>query len=873
MVVMLGAAMAGCVETARGLDVPAGLLDVPELAPRRGDLPDLPPCHLEPGDIAWPSVPGAQPGALPTTALIKTDAYGVSHIYADDAYSLFYANGFVQARDRLFQMDILRQVGYGESARYLGPGQLALDFEVHQKMYTREEIEAQWQAAPVEAKQIVQAYSDGVNAFMAQAVARDQWPAEFAALGRVPPAWQPQDTVAIIDYLIGYFGVDGGYELENLRTLTQLDETLGEKAWGAFGDIVRLSAEDTYTSIHPDDLVLDACETPVDRADATAQLALMGAAAGAVDFGIPTTGDEASFFAETDHGLLDGFKWGSNALVVDGAITDTGQPIMWGAPQMGYYKPPVPYQIGLHGAGFDVAGIGVAGAPGIVIGRNAQLAWTATSGIEDQVDLVSLPLAGPRTYTWDGQEKTMDCWTVEHQVMPSPGGHMGAPLSYEQEVCRAEGWPVVAINEAEEVAWMAKTTTRGEELMGALKWLMAARATSIDEFSELMADYPFTFNYFVTSEDQVAQIHTGDVPLRAPGYDPRLPTPPGAQHDWQGEAYTAQMGTSIRDPSRGYIANWNNAPVAGWRAGDQPGLWGPVQRVQQIEYWIQDRLRDNGGTLSMDDVQWINWQAATHDSHALPFMPYLIDAASADPELADVRGALIDWYGAAVPWRDADADGRYDDPGHAIWDEMIQAMFDGIMGDEMGPLTKQVVLDPPQGANNGDHGTLNNQMGPLLRALRGDSDHDWCDDITTSGRETCQEVLVAGLREAKEHLSGVYGPDVSDWSAPVHQDVFLAFGAFAADERPMINRGSWVQVVSMAEPERSLSVLPPGNSGLITSGELAIATAGIGPEPHRLTAELDLYWTNQYKPFPLTEAEVAAVTVDEQRIFVIPPGT
>src|SRR5688572_12700683 len=56
----------------------------------------------------------------PTQATIKTDEYGVSHIYADDAYTLFYANGYVQARDRLFQLDVLRHVGYGDSAMVAG---------------------------------------------------------------------------------------------------------------------------------------------------------------------------------------------------------------------------------------------------------------------------------------------------------------------------------------------------------------------------------------------------------------------------------------------------------------------------------------------------------------------------------------------------------------------------------------------------------------------------------------------------------------------------------------------------------------------------------------------------------------------------------
>lgn len=881
---MVSVAFAGCFsanDTLNGTMEDAGLPDLGNMTSEpTEDVIEIPPCHLTSGTIDWPEFAGAPPIDGPVSVTLKKDAYGVTHIYADDLYSLFYANGYVQAGDRFFQMDILRQVGYGESARHLGPGQLGLDEDIHRTMYTREEIQAQYDAAPAEGKEVLQAFADGVNRWMAEAVANDEWPAEFAAVARVPEPWDPVDSVALINYLIGYFGVSGGNELHNLQRLGVLQETLGpERAWEALEDWVPMRSTDTYTSIHPDDLVLNGCEDPLPLDAAGAQTARAPDARATTTFGtlrpadgpVPTEPASRSYFEDVDHGLLDGFKWGSNALVVDADLTDTGLPIMWGAPQMGYYKPPVPYQIGLHApdAGFDAVGIGVAGAPGIVIGRNAHIAWTATSGIEDQVDLVELELVGERRYLWDGAEKDMDCWEVEHQVLPT-ATNQDAPTTYTQEVCRAEGWPVVAINDAAGVAYMQKTTTRGEELMGALKWLQAPTMTSIEGFRDLMADFPFTFNYFIASADGVAQIHTGNVPLHADGYDSRLPAPAGSAFDWTGEAYTAQMGTWVTDPSRGYIANWNNAPVYGWRTGDHYGLWGPVQRVQQIEHWVQKHL-DADGTLSFEDVQDINWKAATHDSHALPFMPHLIEAAASDPDLDAMHDALVNWFQAGVPWRDADGDGRYDDPAHAIWDGMMQELFTRITEDELGTMTHTVQLEPAVGENNADHGTLNNQMGPILRMLQGNTNHDWCDDVGTEATETCQDQVVAGLKSVKADLTSQYGADVAGWLEPVHTSKFLAFGAFSADERPMINRGSWVQVVSMAEPGRSVSIMPPGNSGLVTPAELAMQQT-VGGDPDRLTRELDMYWSNQYKPFPLTESEVDAVATETTELVVVPAG-
>lgn len=902
MALMATGAMAGCLG---GGEDPAPV-QTPE-APEIGNLtqeptetgPEIPPCSLLAGDIAWSQTDGAPPPAAPTQATLKTDAYGVTHIYADDAYSLFYANGYVQARDRLFQMDVLRLVGQGESARYLGPGQLPSDYEVHRDLYTADEVDAQFAAAPAAGQEILQAYADGVNRFIAEATADNALPSEFAAIGRVPPAWTPQDSVAVINYLIGYFGVAGGQELANARLLSQLEDTLGEDAaWDAFGDYVWTRTDDTYTTISARDRTFNGCEDPLPGPSAaSAQRAALTAAAGAVTFGVPDAGEpgvaglslvpfpppEEPYRHDPGKGLMDGFHWGSNALLVDGSHTATGEPIMWGAPQMSYYKPPIPYQVGLHGAGFDAAGMGVVGAPGIVIGRNADIAWSATSGIEDQVDLVQVDLVGDRSFDWDGEEVAMECWTVEHQTAPAPVDFTAAPdvqpvpMVYTQEVCRSpEGWPVVAINEDAGVAWLKTWTTRNEELMGALKWLNVATTHSIDEFRDTIADFPFTFNFHVAETaaagGDVAYIHTGDIPLRADGFDARLPRPAGSAFDWEGEAYTEDMDVWATDPVRGYFANWNNAPGWGWRAGDEGHLWGPVQRVQQIEYWMQKRLAETENAFTWQDVADVNWLAATHDSLGLPFMPHLIEAAGTDPELADVRQALIDWTALGLPWRDVDGDGLYDDPAHAVWDFMMQDMIERVTGDELGDQTPVLDLDPKTHGDPhaGDHGTLNTPLAPTLRALEGSTTHDWCDDITTEAHETCREQLVAGLRAAKEALSAEHGDDVADWLVPVHTSRFYPIGGTNADEVPMVNKGSWVQVVSMAESEKSGSAAPPSNTGLLTAPELAVMI-GTGEEPAHLTSELEMYWNGEFKPFPLTADEVDAEAVSEEALFVLPP--
>lgn len=816
-------------------------------------------------------------GAAPTQATIKTDRFGVSHIYADDPYTLFYANGYVQARDRLFQLDVLRHVGYGDSAMVAGAGQLPSDIAVRRDLYTREEIRAQFDGADPAGKDALQAYSDGVNRFIVEAAARNALPAEFAALGRVPEPWTPYDTVASINYLIGYFGVGGGEELAHAQKLAALAEALGslEAAHAAFADLSWAKVEDAYTSIPAADKQVHGCESvPAFSAVPAEQLDDALASIAAIPFGVPADLPLPLVFAtggRQGHGLMDGFKWGSNALVVGGEHTATGKPMMFGGPQMGYYKPPVPYQIGLHGAGYDAVGIGVTSAPGIVIGRTPTFAWSITSGADDQVDtiVVRLDPSDDRRYLWDGVSEPMECRSELHRSLPNAGALDDQPQLHVQDVCRVRGMPVVAWAPGQDLAWAQKSTTRGKELAGAWMWLGLARQTGLEGFMGQLAAFPFTFNFHYAGPEGIAYVHTGDVPLRDPGLDPRFPALAGSAHAWRGEAVGLGLQTSIVNPSTGYVANWNNAPAKGWRTGDGLQNWGSVHRVQLLDHFVQQRLAQDR-PVAWQDIADILEAAATHDPFARHSAPLMAKAArdSGDAALLPLAEALEAWGAADHPWRDADGDGRYDDAGHGVWDAARLSLQERVFADELGATTPAIVLDPTASSDPhaGDHGRHDNKESTLIDALNGRTGHAWCDDVGTGGVETCQDQLAAALRDALSAL----GADPAAWRIPVHESAFTPIGGTNADRIEMVNRGSWNQVVAIGQGlDQAQGVLPPGNSALMTPLELLMVQAGADVEPASLTRELALYTDFGYKPLPVTPSEVDAVTVSTMTLDVV----
>ena len=150
---------------------------------------------------------------------ILRDEYNVSHVYADDLYSLAYGNGYVQARDRLFQLEVFRLIAKGESASMLGSGQLASDIMVTRDLYTEEERERMWETASPTARETVRGFVDGINRKIVERAANGELPAEFPALAHAPEPWEPTDVVAVVAYEIGVFGVGQINELRQAREI------------------------------------------------------------------------------------------------------------------------------------------------------------------------------------------------------------------------------------------------------------------------------------------------------------------------------------------------------------------------------------------------------------------------------------------------------------------------------------------------------------------------------------------------------------------------------------------------------------------------------------------------------------------------------
>jgi|GEM_PF-1834208 penicillin amidase len=826
---------------------------------------------------------------------ILTDSFGVSHIYADDVYSLSFGNGYVQARDRLFQMDAVRLLGRGESAKWLGPAQLPSDIEVRRDLYSREEINQQWEQASETTREALRGYADGVNRRISELAAKGNLPGEFAALGRVPEPWKPEDSIAFINYAIGFFGVNGGSELSNAKTLAEMFENFDSEreAWEAYGDHNRVVVPDEHYGSVDEDEIEKTDEQALAYGDLSEeQLEAIRAAKGVEPWGVSSAieiPDGVTEGLRQSRGMMEGFKFGSNAIIVGSELSAADKPILGAGPQMGLFKPPIPYEVGLHGAGFDVVGMGVVGAPALVIGRTPEIAWTVTTSGDDMIDTIAVELDpnDRHRYKWDGEFHEMATEQVTHYTSPVGGVAQGEtdPQSYDvvqQEVARVEqegtSMPVIAWNPEENIAYCQRVTTRMGELDGAFQWAEVGRANSIDEFESYLSEFPFGFNFHVVSDDEIAFFRTGKLPDRRGDGDPRMPKPV-SEHDWGGTKQGTNIGASVRNPDRGYVVNWNNAPAPGWREGDSEQQWGTVHRVDVMERLIGEAIERTDGSLTRQDVADIVEDCGVEHPFAPRSAPAMIDATRpgfVDSQLKAMAEELETWQSEDYSFRPG-SNGTYDNGGMAIWEEVRKELQELVFEDELGEQMPTLNYDPTavdgQGGGDphaADHGATVNKDVTLVSAIDGDTDHRWFDDIDGENKvsrvQQRNAVIRKAMQRAADTLSERYGSDdPADWLLENRQSEFAPLGAANPSRIPMSNRSSFQQSIVIGEGlDDSKSVLPPSNSGHQSIDELPLTLAG--DEPDRLTNQLDLYVNFDYKPHPITREQVESQAVEQKTV-------
>ncbi len=702
------------------------------------------------------SVPG-----LHASVEVLRDKYGVPHVYARTAEDLLYAQGYVHAQDRFWQMEFGRRAGAGRLSELFGKRLLDTDIYLR-TMGFRRVAEQEYEALDAEARHYLDAYVAGINAYI-----QDRDPAklglEFSLLGLQGTdfeieEWKPADSLTWVKLMAQDLS-------RNLKLESLAFELIRTAGLGGFSDFFAPYREDMPFIVPDEELGL-----PPTQGSSSAMM------------GVETASTvRIPFFWGTDSDL------GSNGWVVSGDLTTTGKPILANDTHLAIRMPSIWYEMGLHTTDesgeqtssadgeFNVRGFSFPGYPGIIIGHNSRIAWGMTNIGGDVQDLYfeRINPRKPNQYLVNGEWRDMELIheridikgedepyvlvvrKTRHGPIVSDHGALTPLVSYHlaAEEAFPDGLDIVVLS----LKW---TALMPGELLRCV--LLLNKARNFEEFRDALRyfDVPAQNMVYADVDGNIGYQTPGTMPIRKKG-DGRVPVPGWIDdYEWLGFVPFEEL-PFVYNPEKGYIVTANN-PVASSAYAHSLGTdFAYGYRSRRIVEMIEN---DKDG-ISLEDVQAM--QGDTFDQAAMEIVPYLA-ALDLSAEVVSVylrpkkprqqelqalelaRQSLLTW------------DGRMD----------IESPQAALYGFFWLKLAEETFRDqyPLHLWNKVGQGRLQNALYYLVKDPR----NLWWDDVRTPDvRETRDDILIRAFK--KGYRAGVerLGKKLEAWRwGDVHQAEF-----------------------------------------------------------------------------------------------------
>src|SRR5438128_2004008 len=458
-------------------------------------------------------------------------------------------------------MEILRRAGEGRLSDLLGPADVLMDVVRRRDSETPAERQAEGDALPPGQRASLQAYANGINAVIQRDTLNPSlMPTGFVATQDLPIApWTPADTVALITLEVKGVAESAGNELGYAALARRLAAKYGRRrAVGIFDDLQLTRDPRTPTTIPAGGRAARTSDglryryihyRAVDTARRISEL--RPSVQPAHDH--VASGDRAVATATNHLGLP---VFGSNAWAISPRRSTTGGALLWGGPQVSYYAPAVLDELEVEGGQFHEHGVGVpGGGPGVVIGFTPHTAWSITTAQDDQVDtyvdrIRKAAGGGGYQYRWRGRwlPVVQRTETIRSRVAAPSFGGIGppAPPAYTQQSvtyyrmfhgsgAAREPCIVVHLDPKAGLAYCKVRAFWGQELTTGRSIVEVDRATGLASFAAAVRKGIAGFN-FIYADDRghIGYWHTGRVPIRARGHDPRLPAPGDGGSDRRG---------------------------------------------------------------------------------------------------------------------------------------------------------------------------------------------------------------------------------------------------------------------------------------------------------------------------------------------------
>ena len=489
----------------------------------------------------------------------------------------------------------------------------------------------------------------------------------------------------------------------------------------------------------------------------------------------------------------------SNTLMVTGERSTTGNPIMVGGPQIGYFYPGLVHESEVQAPGLKWRGATSAPFPGyLLIGRGEDFAVTLTSASADIIDQYVETLCGgsDEKYRYKGKCRSMkriDAGTLN-----------GEPVSF----LRTKHGPVVghATVNGKKVAISSKRSSYGKDVLDQLffRRLSTGKVHDVKSFYRAANMTPQTFNSFYIDHENIAVFTSGKLPKRPRSVDPGLPTNGSGKYEWNGFLGFKRHphGKNTKD---GVITNWNNNVARGFGAADnQWGRSGSAARVDLLDKNLK-RLRNKNGKWSHHSITAAMNAAATQDVRAIdtvPLLKQILGSSTAPNDQAErMLQVLRNWKAKGGSRLDVDLDGKIDHPGAAVmdgaWERIANAVMQPRLGkalaDELDTLFSRFDA-PPGGQYSGWYQYMERDLRRLLgKKVAKPFNNSYCG---TGSLGKCQDALWNALASAGKKLTSEQGTsDPSAWRADANAERISFIPGLLPTTLRYANRPSGIQQI------------------------------------------------------------------------------
>ena len=525
----------------------------------------------------------------------------VPHIYAKSDEDAYYAQGYVEAKHRLWQMDFLSRATGGQLSEIVGVRALGIDENQRAKgmMWAAENIIRTWEENPTHAN-LMTKYVEGINDYIATLKYKD-YPLEFKLLGYKPQAWNKHKSALIL--------------LAMCQSLNN-----GEYDWESTIAKSHFSNEDyllLYPEVNPNQIPIIPENTIWDF--------------------VPEEIQSQSAPVMTSHLSRDIAPLpkmdGSNNWVVSGAKTKNGNPILCNDPHLDFSLPSIWYELHISTEAYSCYGVSIPGISGINIGFNENIAWGFTNVGHDVTDWYVLDWVDDKktAYWLDGKKEPIK---TRIETITVKGMK---PVIDTIKYCK---WgPILNVN-GKEIAmrWLSHNTMNATEQVFNLN---QNKANNIDEWKAAVDSYekPAQNIVFASKDGDIALNVSGNLPLRAKDQGKFIEMGNDSKNGWIA-FIPKEHNPFIKNPEQNFLASANQMSTD----ENYPYFYNgsPYFEDYRGQYLI-NKLSEMDD-ITVEDMMKLQLDNTSQRAmYALPKFLNLIDASSLNTKQTKVLNDLDNW--------------------------------------------------------------------------------------------------------------------------------------------------------------------------------------------------------------------------------------